>query len=171
MAKPDDAAPVVVERRDQKNESLELDAPTGGSVSFSPMVDEDYWSYRVLLGQTGQAVVAFPKHSTIGIGFAREEDWNTNLPWKCTTDEILEHIWHNAGADEQGDTHTPDFTRAEARNAIWHIQSAIAADQGVDLDTVIEDFSAERPHRTPGVTTEIIVTVYLPDTTTEGDTP
>ena len=61
-------------------------------------------AYRVKLSET-QAIVGFPKYSTIGIGFAQEEDWNTNLPWTTQAEEIFAHIAHNKGdsaiSDEQ----------------------------------------------------------------------
>lgn len=63
---------------------------------FTPPIDEDYWLARVDVGG-GQALVAFPKFGTIGIGFAREEDWNTNLPYSCEPAEIYSHIKHNRG--------------------------------------------------------------------------
>lgn len=42
-----------------------------------------------------QSQLAFPRFFTIGIGFAKEEDWNTNLPYSCSADEIYGHIKHN----------------------------------------------------------------------------
>lgn len=40
-----------------------------------------------------QALIAFPKFTTIAIGFAVEEDdWNTNLPYTCDAEEIYNHI-------------------------------------------------------------------------------
>ena len=67
-----------------------------GPVMITPPIDQDYWTYRVRLTHQ-QAIVGFPKFSTIGIGFAVEEDWNTNLPYTCDTEEIFEHIRHNKG--------------------------------------------------------------------------
>lgn len=62
-----------------------------------------------------QAVIGFRKFSTIGIGFAKEEDWNSNLPFGCKTEEIYNHIAHNrAGADP-----------ATCREAIRMIQQAV----------------------------------------------
>jgi len=60
-------------------------------------LDKDYWQFRVKLGNKGQAIVGFPKFGVIGIGFAMETDWNTNLPSNCDTDEIFNHIAHNKG--------------------------------------------------------------------------
>lgn len=39
-----------------------------------------------------QALIAFPKFSTIAIGFKEEEDENTNLPYVCDELEIYNHI-------------------------------------------------------------------------------
>lgn len=47
------------------------------NVSLAPMVDEDYWIFRVPLSEN-QAVVGFQKFGTVGIGFQHEIDWNTN---------------------------------------------------------------------------------------------
>ena len=89
-----------------------------GNALLAPGVSEDYWCYRVGLHE-GQAVVGFPKFGTIGIGFAEEEDWNTNLPYFADAEEILEHIWHNAG---------PGVTRERALEAIEMIRQAAYAD-------------------------------------------
>lgn len=69
-----------------------------GPAMITPRIDEDYWAYRVKVSDT-QAVVGFPKFTTIGIGFAVEEDWNTNLPYTCSAEEIYAHIEHNKGDD------------------------------------------------------------------------
>lgn len=63
-------------------------------VMITPPLDEDYWVYRVKL-KHGQAILAFPKFGMIGCGFAKEEDWNTNLPIDCPAEEIFKHIRHN----------------------------------------------------------------------------
>lgn len=63
-------------------------------VMVAPPVDEDYWIFRAKLFKD-QAVVAFPKFSGIAIGFAQEEDWNTNLPCECQPEVIFNHIKHN----------------------------------------------------------------------------
>lgn len=70
----------------------------GGAVMVTPPIDEDYWTYRVMVSDT-QAIVGFPKFGTIGIGFMVEDDWNTNLPYTCDTEEIFNHISHNKGDD------------------------------------------------------------------------
>lgn len=84
--------------------------------STPPPVGEDYWLYRVRVAD-GQAVVGFPKFSTVGIGFAVETDWNTNLPYTCDTVEIYEHIEHNRG-DES-------IRREDCIEAIRMIQNAV----------------------------------------------
>lgn len=71
----------------------------GASLMFTPPLDEDYWLFRVKLHED-QAIVTFPKFSTFGIGFAQEEDWNTNLPYTCDAQEIYNHIKHNKQYDE-----------------------------------------------------------------------
>lgn len=88
------------------------------AIMITPPVGDDYWTYRVMLRPT-QAVVGFPKFGTIGIGFAEEEDWNTNLPYTCETEKIRAHIWHNR-ADET-------ITEAEVDEAIALIQQAARA--------------------------------------------
>jgi hypothetical protein len=60
----------------------------------TPPIEKDFWTHRVKL-DNGQAVIGFPKFFTIGIGFAEEQDWNTNLPWSSTAEDIYEHIKHN----------------------------------------------------------------------------
>lgn len=67
-----------------------------GPVQITPPINEDYWQYRVRVSET-QAIVGFEKFSTIGIGFAQEEDWNTNLPFPCPVEKIYDHIKHNKG--------------------------------------------------------------------------
>lgn len=65
-------------------------------VLITPPLDENYWALRVRVSKD-QAIVAFPKFSTVGIGFQRETDWNTNLPYNCDTYAIYKHIRHNKG--------------------------------------------------------------------------
>ena len=84
---------LTLETRDQRNENVRA-----GGLILTPIVNEDYWAYRVKLSDT-QAIVGFPKFRTIGIGFAQEEDWNTNLPYTCGAEEIYDHIAHNKGDD------------------------------------------------------------------------
>ena len=67
----------------------------GGIVAIiTPPLDEDYWQFRVKVNDE-QAIVGFPKFTTIGIGFALEDDWNTNLPYNTSTKAIWEWIKHN----------------------------------------------------------------------------
>jgi hypothetical protein len=111
-----------LERRDQVNTTGVLSTPDGSSmIAFTPAIDEDYWAYRVRLSET-QAIVGFPKFSTIGIGFAQEEDWNTNLPYTCETDTIFGHIRHNKGDDSIAD--------ADVIEAIRLVQEAAIEDRG-----------------------------------------
>jgi len=67
-----------------------------GVVQITPEIDEDYWIFKVKVSEK-QAVIGFPKFGTIGIGFQKEVDWNTNLPYTCDTMEIYNHIKHNKG--------------------------------------------------------------------------
>jgi hypothetical protein len=82
------------------NQARVVDGPlghVGNTVVFvTPPIGEDFWLARVPVSKK-QAVVCFPKFGTIGIGFQHEEDWNTNLPYKCPASEIYEHIRHNKG--------------------------------------------------------------------------
>lgn len=72
----------------------------GGLVMVTPPVGApDYWLMRVRLSPR-QAIVAFPKFMTVGIGFQNEEaDWNTNLPYAVPAWRIFEHIKANKGDD------------------------------------------------------------------------
>lgn len=63
-------------------------------IMMTPAINEDYFLFRVKVHKD-QSIVGFPKFGTIGIGFAKEEDWNTNLPYSCEANEIYEHIKHN----------------------------------------------------------------------------
>lgn len=63
-------------------------------ISITPPINSSYFIYRVHLHED-QYLLAFPKFTTIGIGFAKEEDWNTNLPFSCDAEEIYNHIEHN----------------------------------------------------------------------------
>jgi len=103
---------LVVERRGQVDRTVRF----AGGAELTPMVGPDYWCWRVRLTET-QAVVAFPKFSTIGIGFQQEEDWNTNLPHTSYADEIADHIFHNAG--------DPTITKEAVSRAIQLIREDI----------------------------------------------
>lgn len=74
------------------------ESPVIGPFIMTPPIDDDYWRWRVIVGD-GQAIVGFPKFGTVGIGFAREEDWNANLPYTQPAEAIFEHIAHNKGDD------------------------------------------------------------------------
>lgn len=106
-----------LERRTQDNDTGVV-GNENSAVLIAPFVCPDYWAYRVIVGET-QAVLGFPKFNTIGIGFAIEDDWNTNLPYTSGTDQILDHIWHNAG---------DGVRREDARAAIEMIQTAVRGD-------------------------------------------
>ena len=111
---------LTLQRREQNDRSTIV-----AGVSLTPPLD-DYWAYRVQLTPK-QAVVGFPKHGTIGIGFEREEDWNTNLPYRlCTTKEIRKHIWHNRGDKKI-------ITKEMVDEAIDLVREAAAADLGTEL--------------------------------------
>jgi hypothetical protein len=105
-----------LERRDQADKTTHF-----GGMMLTPAIDQDYWTYRVLLSPS-QAIVGFPKFFTTGIGFAIEEDWNTNLPYTCETEEIFQHIAHNKGDDAIFDD--------DVREAIRMVREAAAADAG-----------------------------------------
>ena len=64
------------------------------TVMVTPPLDEDYWQFRVMVDKD-QAIIGFPKFSSIGIGFAKEDDWNTNLPSNTPTNELWNHIKRN----------------------------------------------------------------------------
>jgi hypothetical protein len=78
------------------------------TIMITPPINEDYWVFRVAVSEN-QAIVGFEKFFTIGIGFQHEEDWNTNLPYQSSAQEILDHISHN-----KGDNSIPDKTCLEA---------------------------------------------------------
>lgn len=113
---------LTLERKNQRDTTAVIPTPSK-TILMTPSIGQNYWEYRVQVGSgpQPQAVVGFPKFMTIGIGFAVEEDWNCNYPYSCTTDEILDHIWHNAG---------PGVSREDARRAIEMIQEAAREDHG-----------------------------------------
>ena len=92
----------------------------GNAVALvTPNINEDYWLFRVKVSEK-QAVVGFPKFSTIGIGFQHEEDWNTNLPYTSDAAEIYNHIKHNK----------IDAKKADCIKAIKMIQEAAKTYKG-----------------------------------------
>ena len=111
-----------LERRKQRDETpVYVNRETGLAVGEStPPIDEGYWAYRVKLSDT-QAIVGFPKFGTIGIGFAVEEDWNSNLPYGIETEDIFRHIAHNKGDDSISDD--------DVREAIRLVQEAAREDR------------------------------------------
>jgi hypothetical protein len=121
---------LTLERRDQRDRSPQF---AGGAVVMTPPIDETYWAYRVRLTDR-QAVVGFPKFGTIGIGFAAEQDWNTNLPYTCQTIDIVSHIWHNVipegvEPDEFGESPEHNIRINEVYQAVRLIQEAATADR------------------------------------------
>lgn len=110
---------LILETKDQPDETVEI-----GNAVIAPLVDPDYWTFRVVVSQDPfQAVVGFPKFSTIGIGFAVEDDdWNTNFPYTVETDKIVDHIWRNR---------LPlDLARDTVHEAVLLIQTAAIATLG-----------------------------------------
>lgn len=93
-----------LERKDQVNKTgVAVDSNDEPVAMFTPPIDADYWTYRVIVGE-GQAVLGFPKFGTLGIGFAVEKyDWNRNLPATSGVDRVTEWILPN-----KGDDHIPD---------------------------------------------------------------
>lgn len=62
-----------------------------------PMGSDTDYLFKIQIADN-QAIVGFPKFTTIGIGFLREDkDWNTNLPYQCDAETIYEHIKINKG--------------------------------------------------------------------------
>ena len=120
---------LVLERRGQENRTPVFAA--GGDVMLiTPPISEDYWEYRVALAH-GQAVVGFPKFSTVGIGFAIEEDWNTNLPYRVPAGGILKHIRHNKKFH--------DISSDDVLRAIEMVQAAALEDHGGKIDLSYPD--------------------------------
>ena len=111
--------PLTLETRGQEDQS-----PVIGPIMMTPSVGEDYWTYRVQLTDK-QAIIGFPKFFTIGIGFAAEEDWNTNFPYTTDAEKIYEHIKHNAG--------DAAITREMCLEAIRLIQDAARAGAGTQF--------------------------------------
>lgn len=106
---------LTLETRSQINKTTYV-----GGAALAPITDEDYWSYRVMLSDT-QAIVGFPKYGTVGIGFAQEEHWNSNLPYTSDTEKIFQHIRENKGDDS--------ITDDACRAAIRVVQEAAKADR------------------------------------------
>lgn len=96
----------------------------------TPAIGPDYWVYRVMLTET-QAVLGFWKFGMIGVGFAVEEDWNTNLPHSQEFDLLFNHIKHN-----KGDDRIPDEDVIEA---IRLIDQAVREDGNCGCKTCVEE--------------------------------
>ena len=127
MTRTPPPATLELERRPQVNKTSIVEDAGQMTVMLSPIVNEGYWAYRVKLTET-QAVVGFPKFTTIGIGFAREDaDWNTNLPYTEAPYDIVKHIWTNHG-DSIPDDDVVWFDTVAAAVAI--IQNAVYEDGG-----------------------------------------
>jgi hypothetical protein len=87
-------------------------------IMMTPDINEDYWIMRVKLYKD-QAIVAFPKFSLIGVGFAIEKgSWNTNLPYQMSADSLYKHIEVNK--------HYKALTKERCLEAIKLIQKACA---------------------------------------------
>lgn len=99
------------------NSNVIKDETEGHKIMCTPPLGEHFWIYRVQLYKD-QAILGFPKFSTIGIGFAQEIDWNTNLPYTSTAKDIYEHIAHNRKYDL-------DIKRADCIKAIEMIQEYV----------------------------------------------
>ena len=108
----------------------------GGVAMVTPPLDEDYWIFRVKLFKD-QAIVAFPKFMTFGVGFAIEDDdWNTNFPYTCTPTEICNHIWKNKKYEE--------ITRQQVIEAIVAIQECIYSIKREETNETINKRSVGR---------------------------
>jgi hypothetical protein len=112
-----------LEIKEQDNKTTVIRGGTA-SIMMAPIVDDSYWKYRVKLYKD-QAVIGFPKFCTIGVGFAKEEDWNTNLPYTCSAEEICKHIWHNKKYS--------NITKEQVIEAITLIQMQAQKDEGKKL--------------------------------------
>lgn len=112
---------LTLETKVQPDETPRIRTAGGATLVITPPIKEDYWLFRVRLSAApdAQAIVGFPKFNTIGVGFAKEQDWNTNLPYTCGTEEIYNHIKHNKG-DQM-------ITKATCLAAIRLVQDAAAA--------------------------------------------
>lgn len=80
------------------DKTAKLNGGAIGAILITPPIDESYWKFRVAVSDK-QAIVGFPKFGSIGIGFQHEDDWNTNLPSICETEEIYNHIECNKADD------------------------------------------------------------------------
>lgn len=83
-------------------------------ILMTPPLGGDNWIYRVKLTEN-QSLLGFKKFTTIGIGFDKEVDWNTNLPYSCDAEQIYNHIKHNK----------LNATKKDCLEAINMIQTAV----------------------------------------------
>ena len=113
----------ILEVNDRHLPSSDFQASNGGVVMITPPLNEDFWYFRVRVSEE-QAIVGFPKFGTIGIGFAKETDWNTNLPFTCQATTIYEHIKDNKGSRK--------ITRASCIAAIELIRESARRFRGWD---------------------------------------
>ena len=112
------ATKLKLEKRNQIDHTTYIEGQKEVTM-FAPIVNEEYWLYRVKLFRD-QAVIAFPKFGIIGIGFAKETDWNTNLPSACPAEQICEHIYRNKKYDK--------ITEEQVVEAIKMIQEQVLLD-------------------------------------------
>jgi hypothetical protein len=126
---------LILETRTEENGTPVIKSG-GVEIAFTPSIGENYWCYRVRLSDK-QAVVGFPKFSTIGIGFAVEKaDWNTNLPYHVPVEKLFQHIKHNKGSRRIKD--------ADVRTAIEMIQTAAMADRNEERRAMLKwDISSD----------------------------
>ena len=82
---------LVVEYKKGFEPSKDTIRTNGGLIMFTPSINSEYYIMRVVLYKD-QALVAFPKFGLIGIGFAIESDWNTNLPYQVEAERLYRHI-------------------------------------------------------------------------------
>ena len=85
---------LVVEYKKGFEPSKDCIRLSGGIIMFTPAINEDYYIMKVNLYKD-QALVAFPKFGLIGIGFAQESDWNSNLPYQVPAERLYKHIRSN----------------------------------------------------------------------------
>lgn len=84
-----------------KNETNE--SPSDGVVIITPDGDDNNWMFRVSLTKT-QSIVGFRKFTTIGIGFAVEDERAyVDLPYIMPAHDIFNHIKINKGDDDISD--------------------------------------------------------------------
>ena len=88
---------LVVEYKEGFQPSKDCIDTGKGVIMFTPDIDENYWIMRVKVyhdkvNNKDQSIIAFPKFGLIGVGFAIESDWNTNLPYQTDTERLYKHI-------------------------------------------------------------------------------